>query len=718
MEITNFKKYMFELMVRKFMNSGLEDSYLLNEAFKSTNDPGFNEKVNEYISFSPLKKEYVELSDKEKVDAINLIEKILEVGETNLYYSSALNPVNQMAANAVAAYFKKANSSQQRKIRDFIFIYYNPYPFGTEVKSDFYPNASFAKVLPNSVDIQQWKKIGRIDEFVDIVTNSFFDSIEYLLNRGKFDGEKNLFDLILFQLTWKGRILNGIKRWKRAHGLETEDDIEGDVYGGSRIKTKPVTGTEIGDKEEHEELMSKYDFVSTDSPFGSLEEPEMETGEYEQQPEPGEEIKPIIASDEEEKARAEYELKKIERQKTEEAANDEKMRYLISKISKKYRELLSLWYDFYKSKYGTNNSQANQTVIDSITSPDAEALDKFAPEGDSEEEKKFYDFIGEKLGITYMAARNRMGRLKEKLMNLIKDPEFVKIMGIEKFAKGKITQSGLLKGVISKDKKKVSEAQLDRIVMFSNISLNESLSYHKNKLNVIYESKVKIKQLSEGYEVDTISLDEQIYKYLNIVTEDLSESLSLLNELYRMHSEIELEYGEISEKLKNLIPPVELKIREVVEEVRKVKKSLGPYLSGLYETDLKKKSLSSDELEEERLTNPETKKFVRQRQNFIGSHIYGEDLGGLGKMYVAYSYGEQFPAYLWFKNKWYHNTDNYVLDDGSVNEPTIQHKADMRPVQDTHGLSTLAMNTMIKKFKNKYGIGDNVHKDVEPGEKN
>ena len=42
----------------------------------------------------------------------------------------------------------------------------------------------------------------------------------------------------------------------------------------------------------------------------------------------------------------------------------------------------------------------------------------------------------------------------------------------------------------------------------------------------------------------------------------------------------------------------------------------------------------------------------------------------------------------------------------------------MRPVQDTHGLSTIAMTTMIRKFKAKHGLGDNVHTDVEPGEKN
>jgi hypothetical protein len=28
------------------------------------------------------------------------------------------------------------------------------------------------------------------------------------------------------------------------------------------------------------------------------------------------------------------------------------------------------------------------------------------------------------------------------------------------------------------------------------------------------------------------------------------------------------------------------------------------------------------------------------------------------------------------------------------------------------------LNSMIKKFKSKHGLGDNIHTDVEPGEKN
>ena len=87
-------------------------------------------------------------------------------------------------------------------------------------------------------------------------------------------------------------------------------------------------------------------------------------------------------------------------------------------------------------------------------------------------------------------------------------------------------------------------------------------------------------------------------------------------------------------------------------------------------------------------------------------------------MYVAYSYGEQFPLYLNYKGKWYHNSDSYILDDKKVNKATEKHKKDMRPSSKTIGTSLLGMQSMIRTFKNKNNLGDNNHTDVEPGVKN
>lgn len=125
-----------------------------------------------------------------------------------------------------------------------------------------------------------------------------------------------------------------------------------------------------------------------------------------------------------------------------------------------------------------------------------------------------------------------------------------------------------------------------------------------------------------------------------------------------------------------------------------------------------------DMVDEERIANSDSKDFVKTRQNFIGSHIYGEDIGGLGQMYATYSYGTQYPAYVWYKDRWYHNTDDYKLEDGSSNEYTKQHMEDMRPSLDTQGLSTYHLQKLINDFMKVNKIDGVTHTSVEPGEKN
>lgn len=122
-------------------------------------------------------------------------------------------------------------------------------------------------------------------------------------------------------------------------------------------------------------------------------------------------------------------------------------------------------------------------------------------------------------------------------------------------------------------------------------------------------------------------------------------------------------------------------------------------------------------LDEERITNKEAAANVNNKENFVGSHTYGEDLGDLGEMYVAYSYGEQHPLYLWYKDTWYYNYDDYINDDGEVNKWTKKHLEDLRPNSKTQGRPTSYLHKLITAFKKTHNIGDNSHTDLEPGEK-
>lgn len=147
--------------------------------------------------------------------------------------------------------------------------------------------------------------------------------------------------------------------------------------------------------------------------------------------------------------------------------------------------------------------------------------------------------------------------------------------------------------------------------------------------------------------------------------------------------------------------------------MNKIRNIIRTILEGCYQENVYEEGI----IDEERITNKDAAEKVQNRENFVGSHTYGEDLGGLGKMYVAYSYGEQHPLYVWDDGTWYHNYDDYVLPNGKPNIWTKRHLNDLRPNAETQGRPNSVLQKMISNFKKANKVGDNNHTDLEPGEK-
>jgi len=369
----------------------------------------------------------------------------------------------------------------------------------------------------------------------------------------------------------------------------------------------------------------------------------------------------------------EYSLKK----------DKDKFQLILDQLNETERKVLQGFFNFIFSET-KNEEAAASKLIDAVYDVDGDISEIDVEDISSKGKESMYDYIGKELGIEYSEAtesnlKSKVSQLRPKLIALFRDPRFKEIMGIEDWSEKNLD---ILKGTGTKGRewKKISSKDYEE--------LDKSL---KPTSGTAYDEFGKPLPLDDKGKV--------IRKSKRNLSEVMLENIQDINDNFKLQESIE---------------PLIEELEKLIFKVKNIKNSIRPFLS----ESKKKFNLEEDDLEEERITNPDSKDFVKKRENFIGSHIYGEDLGGLGKMYVAYSYGEQFPAYVWFDDKWYHNTSNYVLDDGTINEPTNQHKKDMRPAQDTHGLSTFALNTMINKFKNKHGLGDNVHTDVEPGEKN
>jgi len=669
--------------------------FLIKEGVSSIDDPEFEKMVKYYTRYDAPKSLFNKLNDQEKVNVINYVDAVVNGGKREMrhpyegYPTKSQDAITTMLAAEIVRPNEevdgwKPDNVDIQNIYNFILKFYSPYA-GDEKKS----NAAFraASGIPH---------IDPVTIDVDIVIDAFTSSIKELLVDKKYDPSLSPFDYKLIQLSWKSDI----------------DDLTRKIKRRKDINVDPMIKSGEGDEEEEIDVATTY----------GKKDPEMS-----------------LTSDK------------------------DKFQIILDQFEGNDRKVLQGFYNFVFSET-RNEEQAATKLIDVMSDKDGDISDIEADDISSTQGKEsMYNYIAKELNMemtedSYAYLKNLVSRLKPKLVSLFRNPRFKELMGIEDWSeknleilkgtgsKGKewrkskdfekdldvksiekefLPKSGIAydefgkplpvdeKGkVIPKSKRSISEIMMECV-----FDIENNFRYRLSKIDKNLDNIKKINfYLNEGYDVAVKDLDQDIYNYLNNAVDGLEKANYMLNELEGVSDDIKFEYPEVSEKITELVNPLTEDIFNLLNKVKNVKKMIQPFLN---ESASKKKNKSDDdELDEERITNPESKDFVKKRENFIGSHIYGEDLGGLGKMYVAYSYGEQYPAFLWYDGKWYHNTSNYVLDDGTVNEPTNQHKVDMRPVQDTHGLSTIALNTMISKFKKKHGLGDNVHTDVEPGEKN
>nr|QBM02731.1 hypothetical protein [uncultured archaeon] len=122
-------------------------------------------------------------------------------------------------------------------------------------------------------------------------------------------------------------------------------------------------------------------------------------------------------------------------------------------------------------------------------------------------------------------------------------------------------------------------------------------------------------------------------------------------------------------------------------------------------------------IDEERLTNEDGLEKVRNKENFIGSHCWGESFPD--KSYITVSYGQQFPLFLYDSKEkiWYENNEEYTFD-GEIMESTEQHRALLKPTENTHLKSLEWMLNKLEFIKKRNNIITLSHLSVEPGTKN
>lgn len=161
-----------------------------------------------------------------------------------------------------------------------------------------------------------------------------------------------------------------------------------------------------------------------------------------------------------------------------------------------------------------------------------------------------------------------------------------------------------------------------------------------------------------------------------------------------------------------------LKIMKMINE-NKIRQSIRKHLFECMDEMFEYNNMIEEEgmIDEERIPNDEATEFVKNKENFIGSHIWGEKLGD--DYYLVASYGEQFPLFIYDRQEdnWYENGDDYIFNGESIDQ-TKEHREMLKPSVDMHVKSLEWMLNKLEKIKSSEGIGSLHHTSVEPGEKN
>lgn len=130
---------------------------------------------------------------------------------------------------------------------------------------------------------------------------------------------------------------------------------------------------------------------------------------------------------------------------------------------------------------------------------------------------------------------------------------------------------------------------------------------------------------------------------------------------------------------------------------------------------------NEENLDEERLANSDIRPYVERKENFLGTHIFGEKIGeGENSGYVVCSYIKGNPIFIYYEklDKWFKNSDQFRdPESGEIIDQTDEHKELAQPNVKMNSRTTNQMLNILHNIMKKNGVANLEHSDVPPGEK-
>lgn len=154
--------------------------------------PNYYFSLGNYIS-----NESKNINENDKKFIINEVNGIIHNGKGNLTYENTIKTSRELIFNLiisiVASLYKGVGSNEKSNIRSFVFIAFNPY-IGTQSHPSKFSNTVIKQsgAKHNELEGEEKTKF-----FIDIISDSIFESIDYSLNAYKPDSASFVFLLTL-----------------------------------------------------------------------------------------------------------------------------------------------------------------------------------------------------------------------------------------------------------------------------------------------------------------------------------------------------------------------------------------------------------------------------------------------------------------------------------------------------------------------------------------
>lgn len=208
-----------------------------------------------FINFPFLKKRLSVHSEQSKAMILKNVQSVLNGGSFKAKFESISNKsADMLVADILACVAVMTDSeTEMANAYNFLVLFYNPYPENMKERV----SKSAMLIMPKIFDLSVFNS----DELMDMLSDSFFSSMNYLIKRRAYDPFENQpLSYMLLTKTWIGRLTNEINKHysrKKQSNTENRPNWELPSVGDDNGQDDSVSGSVMSNDEKIDFIASK-----------------------------------------------------------------------------------------------------------------------------------------------------------------------------------------------------------------------------------------------------------------------------------------------------------------------------------------------------------------------------------------------------------------------------------------------------------------------------